>query len=65
MAGKKLEKPAQESTQISDLISECMGQREDKFGSVLKGGGEGGQMFGDYFFYRVIFVLYLNILKVC
>lgn len=33
MVGKKLEKPAQESTHISDLISECMGQREDKFGS--------------------------------
>lgn len=29
---------------------EWMGQTEDKFGSVQKGGEEGGQMVGDHFF---------------
>lgn len=28
-----------------------MGQTEDKFGSVLKGRGEGGQVVGDHFFF--------------
>lgn len=43
-----------------------MGQTEDKFGSVLKGRGEGGQVVGDHFFFlQEDTSLYLNRVKVC
>lgn len=42
-----------------------MGQTEDEFGSVLKGRGEGGEGVGNHIFYREIFGLYLNRVKVC
>lgn len=68
MVCKKLEKPVQESMQIAELISlqNTNGWvKQDKFGSVLKGREEGGQVVGDHFFYREIFALYLNRVKVC
>lgn len=63
MVGKKLEKPVQESMQIADLMS-LQNMNGWVKGSVLKGRGEGGQVVGDHFFYREIFVLYLNRMKV-
>lgn len=44
---------------------EWMSQTEDKFGCVLKGREERGEVVGNHFFYREIFGLYLNRVKIC